>query len=871
MKSTKLVSYLYVLFVGTCLLLLESRGASSDAIRKSKRLQGLLTQQTLPITTIQEQKNIATEVDASAPAQQANNEEKTASKQVKDSSDQKATTKTNDIKVDDTAQKKEMAQSQLLPTPTQSNKTIPTSLLTPKRQDKPSLVRQKKNIIDVLAEVPSIEFHFANTDLENVVAQIAEIFDVTFITDDVISPLQPGARTLKGNKVTFKTQKVLSRKDAWALFLSFLDLAGFTATPQDNPPTRYKILPIETAQRSALRSFIGVDAGLLPNNDEMIRYVYFIENSSVDTIKGIIETLKSSTAPFQILQESKAFILTDKAYNIKSLMQIVQELDKVSLPQTLSVLKLRRADATQVKELYDTLSNSDDKNIATRLFPARKQPTSLYFPENTRIFAEPRTNTLILLGPQDAITKIEDFITKYIDVDQDKPYSPLKVYTLKYADAEAVANIMNNVTIFGQSTEAGKNGGVRGEDKYLKSMSFTPEKSTNRIIIRGDYEDYLKAAEIIAKLDEPQPQVAIELLIIEIDLNDTRSLGTQLRSKIPATGLTNSPKFQTSGLYGQGIVENPTGAGVQKLLGNLLSLITSAGTGSTVVSLGSDAYGVWGVFSVLESIASAQVVSNPFLTTTNKTAASVSLGSTRRVQTATVVGSTDQASLGDLKAALTVKITPQINSDGMITLDLNIQVDDFVNTADPSSATTNNRNVTTSAIVADKEVLAIGGLIQTTSTDTVTKVPILGDIPILGWLFKYKQKVEIKSNLLVLVSTRILNPEKTDVSGPATQERANEYRNDLAALEEPSDRHDPVTKLFFGAGDTKNHSRAIDDFIFKRHGNSLTEEDLTTKEMSRQQRKKLARKQKKLAKLKQQEEAALKSVPATQGLKEVVL
>lgn len=839
---------MYVI-IAALLPVFECFSMSSTAIKKSKRLHGMLTQEE-PINNRNSHapKTLNTEIDAQAKPSSAADLVQLATNDTKNPiaqtpSIQQPLSQKDDQKESITAR---------LDSAIHSNSSSQIGEKTHK-ETSPQFNPQ---------EIPSVEFHFENTDLQNVVTQIGEIFEVTFITDDIVSPPTPGIKVLKGNKVSFKTQRALSKKDAWNLFLTFLDLAGFAVVPQADPKI-YKIMATDSAQRSSLRSFIGVDPAMLPNNDETIRYVYFIENSSIDTIKGIVETLKATTAPLQILQESKAFIITDKAYNIKSLMQIVKELDKVNLPQTLSVLKLRRADADTVKKLYDTLSNNeDDKNISARLFPARKQPSSLYFPENARIFAEPRTNALILIGPQDAVTKIEDFITKYLDVDQDKPYSPLKVYTLKYADAESVAAIMNEVTKFGKDTPAGQNGGVRGEDKYLKPMNFTPEKSTNRIIIRGDYEDYLKAIEIIAKLDEPQPQVAIEILIVSLNMNDSRALGTQLRSKIPTTGITNSPKFQTSGLFGQGIVENTntTAPGVQRLLGNLLSLIGKASTGNTVVSFGTDAYGVWGVFAALESMANAQVVSNPFLTTTNKTPATVELGTTRRVTTAQVIGGgTAQNSQDDLKAALTVNITPQINSDGMISLHLDIAYNDFVDATNPSSATQNIRKVITDAIVADKEVLAIGGLIQNTTNDTTTKVPILGDIPILGWLFKNKTKIEQKTNLLILVSTRIINPEKTDISGPATQERINEYRNDMDHFEKPSDKHDPITKLFFTSAE-KSSDRVMDEFLFKRQEKSLTEESLSTKEMSREKRRREARKQKKLAKLRKKEaEALLKS------------
>jgi len=153
-------------------------------------------------------------------------------------------------------------------------------------------------------------------------------------------------------------------------------------------------------------------------------------------------------------------------------------------------------------------------------------------------------------------------------------------------------------------------------------------------------------------------------------------------------------------------------------------------------------------------------------------------------------------------------------------------------------------------------------LMQTKVTELTTKVPILGDIPLLGWLFKNKRKTEIKSNVLILISSRIINPERTDISGPITQARANEYRNDLASLTVPATQHDPVDKLFFTRG-SNTSAEIMNNFIFKRHDNSLSENDLTTQEMSRDQRRKKARKEKKLAQLEKRKANAQSTQEAT--------
>ena len=641
-------------------------------------------------------------------------------------------------------------------------------LLTPEQPSVPDKTTQPVEMPITVAEDDEavIELNFENADLENFVKQIEDIFEITFITDDAISGGQQNKKTIKNNKISFKTNIPLTKKQTWNLFVTFLDIAGFAINPQSDPKI-FRISTIENARKAPLPTFIGVDYTTLPDTDELIRYVYFLENASLDTIIEIINPLRSSSSQgFIALREHKGFIITDKAYNIKMLMAIVKELDKVSIPESMSVLKLRNADATEVENLYKELLPKED--TSSRFF-TKKQPTSLYFPENTRIISDKRTNTLILLGPKNAIQKIETFIIKYIDVELDQAYSPLYTYQLKYADAATIADIMGRITQFGQEGNGpGQFGGVRGIDQYMRPMAFIPEPETNRLIIKGYYEDYLKAIKIIDQLDVPQPQAAIEVLIVSVDLNDTRNLGTQLRSKEPGPNgiLGNNIKFQTSGLYGSsGIVTRPDAAtGAERILGNLINLVSGAVAGTSLLTLGTDAFGVWGIFEALQQIVSIEVVSNPFILATNNARATVSIGEERRIIVSEIVGGPDnvQNAFDADKAELSVNITPQINSDGMITLSLHISINEFANPNEVNSATQNTRELDTSAIVANKEVLALGGLIRNTIQNIETKVPILGDIPILGWLFKNKRKINLKQSLLILISTRIIEPIKSE-------------------------------------------------------------------------------------------------------------
>lgn len=672
--------------------------------------------------------------------------------------------------------------------------------------------------VDEDEEEDSIELNFENADLQNFVKQIEDIFEITFITDDALTPLPQGRKAIKNNKISFKTNKPLSKREAWNLFVTFLDIAGFALTPQADPKM-FRITSIEAARKSPLPTFIGVDPSTLPDTDELIRYVYFLENAPTSTIMEIVGPLRSSSSQGLVeLKEHKGFILTDKSYNIKMLMVIVKELDKVSIPESMSILKLRNANAEEVEKLYKELLPKEEQ---TSRFFTKKQPTSLYFPENTRIISDPRTNTLILLGPSNAIKKIEEFIVKYIDVELDQAYSPLYTYQLKYADANTIAEIMTKVTTFGRGTPAGDNGGVRGGDQYMRPMTFIAEPSTNRVIIKGYYEDYLKAQKVIAQLDEKQPQVAIEVLVLTVDLTDTKSLGSQLRSKQPGPNglLGNNIKFQTSGLYGTStVVTNPNpSTGAQRLLGNLINLVTGATAGTSLLTLGTDVNGVWGICQALQSVTDTEVVANPFILATNNAKARVYIGEQRRIATALVVGgSTNQSAFDADDATLNVEITPQISSDGMIGLDIVIDDNQFTDNTNQADATQNIRKIKTNAIVANKEVLALGGLIQNTVTNTETKVPILGDIPILGWFFKNKKKQIIKQSLLVLISTRIIESHKGEEMQAFTRDHIEDYQSTIDSMEYASSDRDPIHRAFF-QDKTARAQNTVEGLIFERH------------------------------------------------------
>lgn len=672
-----------------------------------------------------------------------------------------------------------------------------------------------------------IEFLFENAELATLLQYVEQKFNVTFITDDSIQPLSPTGKSILGTKISFRTHKPLSKKDAWNLFVAFLDMAGLAPVPGPNKNT-YRLLPSQDPKtqpqnvtRAALPTFVGVDPSLLPNNDTRIRYVYFVENASLDTIKSVIDSMKSiSSSQSLVLPELNAIIITDKASNIKSILAILRELDKANMPESLAVIKLKRMDATKAAQLYDALTKKEAPGLAARLLGARKQATTEYFPEGARVIPEPRTNSLIVLGSRDSIKKIANFVTTIIDKKDSLPEIPLYIYRLKFLDAEAVAGILQQATKFGENTEAAKAGGVRDGDKYLKQMTIAAEKSTNSIIINADYDDYSKVHELLEKLDIEQPQVALKVFLLSVDLTDTEAFGAQIRNKKPGVDglISNNVNFQTSGLNGSSpgaVVENTTGGGATRLLGDLITLASGINSiGSTVVSLGSDAFGIWGMLNMLQTHARTTLIANPFLVTTHKFPAQFSIGQKRYVVTSTVFGTTGPTNtFGYVDANLTIQITPQISKEGLITLDTNIIVDQFLE-ANPNSQNGNrtSKRLQTSVMVADNEVLALGGLIQETTRDVETRVPILGSIPLLGWFFKNRTKETVRSSLLVLIAPEVIKPIEADVADRFTRSKVLDVKDLLNELHNPTDDRDPVHRWLFHDNEKPIEERSLDNF-----------------------------------------------------------
>lgn len=645
----------------------------------------------------------------------------------------------------------------------------------------------------------TIRFFFENASLDNLVQYIEDLFKIKFFVDDDISPTPTNGAVLKGHKITFKTNKALTKKEAWSLFLSFMDIAGLAIVPGTSKDF-YRITTQTNANQEYIPTYFDTDINELPDNSSKVRYVFFIKNSPLNTIQSVMQGLASSTARITAMPDFKALIISDKSSNIRSLMKVILELDK-DLPEAMDIIKLSKSNAEDVANLYNSLVQAEAPQGAAKYMAQRKQPTSFYFPANVRIIPEPRTNALILLGQRKELDKIITFIKKNIDVDIDLPYSPLHIYNVQYLSASDLAQVLSSVVNFGQGTAAAQYGGVRDGNQFFGPMTITPEPSGNRLVVRSSKKDFDKLLPILKELDTIQPQVAIEVLVVDLQIVENQALGSQWHNKVPGAPLNNLD-WQTSGLPqpglggAAGIQTGPNGSIVTSLISLANSSAYSPGT--TLFTIGNAVTGVWGVIEMLQTSAQLNVVSNPFLIATNKYPASVQVGSSRRIVTGTVQGSSSPVSTyGTIPANLTVNITPQITSDNRINMAISVNIQDFTDALNDQDGNTTSKTITTAASVKNKDILVLGGIIRNAVAENITSVPILGDIPLVGWLFKNKSKSFIKNNLLIFIAPQIITPKMIKSLDVYTDQKFAYSQQEMNAMNSLSNQRDPINRTFF--------------------------------------------------------------------------
>lgn len=696
-----------------------------------------------------------------------------------------------------------------------------------------------------------ININYEDEDLIDIINHLAAEKGV-----NVVLPV--GVNSIK-EKVSFKLDYDVSIEQAWAMLFTILEIAGYSLIPEGNLFTIVRTT--SEIATEPLPLYVGTPVDELPDIEEQIRYIYYFTNLKIteeenNEIKKLLANLLPKNARAVTNQETNSLILVDTARNIKSIMNIIQALDKTEFKEEYEFIRLHYIEAETVAKLFKNILQIG-QTPKYRL-DTKRRGEAQYFSRHLKIIAEPNTNSLILLGRQQAIDRVKKFIYQYIDVELESGRSILHIYQLQYLDANSLASVLQKIV----SSQNGPTGQAvsRGEgttEQFFEGVIIRADTTKdeepsltetglgeykyyggNKIIVAAKHEDWIRIRRLIEQLDSPQPQVIIEVLVADLTFDDTRAIASMLRNPYEME-LPQDVNFQSAQASGI-IVDNTTSTDPpvlippQTLAPDLLSLIpgssppvsiaSSFEAGTTLVSFNERNRGqTWGLLELRKLFDDDKILSNPHVIATNNQRAEIIIGQRRLLvdQAAGSEGGTTNVTRKWVDANLIVNITPRISSADTVNLNVEIKIDRFQNPNANIFNTTNtqsqnnidNRWVYTNANVHDKDVLALGGLTRVDFEKSISQTPLLGRVPILGYFFKDRSANNRKTNLTIFISPTIVQARLRGGTGRYTREYIEKSKEVIKEGYTFDSLQDPITRLFFETARVRDPIEEIDYFL----------------------------------------------------------
>lgn len=582
-----------------------------------------------------------------------------------------------------------------------------------------------------------ITLNFIDVEISSLVKIMSELTGKNFLYDE----------TLKG-KVTIIAPAKLTGEEALSLFISALDLKNFTIIPVGK--AAYKIIPSSMARQSGTNVLKG---GERARSDEYIVRLMPLEYISAQEAFPVVQPLVSRNGQVSVFGTRNALVVVDTAQNIEKILKILASVDRPPATGAPEIVYLRYAEAARAVEML----RKEESRMTGGL---RRGGTE---DSESNITADTRLNAIIFSS---AIKDIE-FYRKYlslIDVPPPETSSRINVHYLENADAETLSKVLETLTMPGGAQAALIEGGARtgAAQEIGGGISITPDSATNSLLIMASPEDYRNLVQVVKKLDRRPKQVFVEAMIVEVTVDKAIELGTKFRATAEKDG---SPVA----IGGVGTIDSTaiqdilTGLSGFTLggLGNFLTVPVTLSDGTTT---NLTAPGFAALFSLSDFRDVVNVLSTPHVLTSDNSDAEIMVGQNvpflSKIERET--GTTAQPLLQSIErrdVGIRLKIKPKISEGDFVKLDIYQEISAIspTRTAGASDIILTKRSAETGVVVKNSQTVVIGGLIQNRNTSSETKVPFLADIPFIGWLFKFKNDRNEKTNLLVFITPYIVD------------------------------------------------------------------------------------------------------------------
>lgn len=656
-----------------------------------------------------------------------------------------------------------------------------------------------------------VNLDFQDVEIATVIDTIARLSGRNFVYDDRVR-----------GRVTIISPTPIPVEQAYTVFESVLQVKGFTTV--EAPGGVIKVIPVRDAKETSVDTRSG--SGLTPETDRFVTRLLPLRFIDAEAIANTLKPLASKEAALVAYAPTNTIILTDSAANILRIQSILESLDVETHKEELAVIRPTYADAealaTQLSEVFGAEVSAATATMQ-RVQPRVRRTAAQPIPADSsgpsrgqvRIITDARTNALILLASRTILEEMRTLIRK-LDVPVEGG-GRIQVYYLRHADAEELAETLNSLLSGTPRAAGGGDAASRAAaatgiaPQQLRAVSeltgavtnVTADIGTNSLVIQASPEGFESLVRVIEKLDIARAQVLVEALIMEVTVSDSKQLGLDwlLQFNGPDTGVAIQQALGGFGSVlglGNSLSRNPKGDTIASPVDQPFSVNIGVVDGDNVIQA---------ILTASATDNSTNIISAPHILTSDNEEAEILVGdnipivSSRVESAAGITTTTDGGSLATSvnverqDIGVTLRVTPQITEGDSLRLEIfqeitaiNSALQQGVGDVNDVGPALSNRRVENVVVAKDGSTVVIGGLVSDDYNDNENKVPWLGDIPVLGWLFKNTSTSLSKRNLLVFLTPHIIrSPDDLEKASIGKREEFRK-RSERALRKTPEER-----------------------------------------------------------------------------------
>lgn len=574
-----------------------------------------------------------------------------------------------------------------------------------------------------VAEAQQYEVNFVDTDIGEFIDSVSRITGITFIVDPRVQ-----------GKVTIRTVTRHTPEEIYDIFLAQLRAQGFAAV--DLVGGQVKIVPDQAARLEPVPVDSPERAAATSNG--MATRVFAVRNAGsaqlLEVIKPLIDPRVGVITPYP---SANLLVVTDWRSNLVRIDALLRQLDQVS-DEPVETLPLRHASARDTAKLVNQLLEQEGRA------------------GSAKVVADARSNALLVRGNASALERVRRLLAQ-VDVAREHVGNTEVIY-LRHARAGDVLKVLRGLSGMEAASPVEGGDGTAAAPIALDGVRLEAEEGANAIVMLGSDSDLSSYRQIIERLDIRRAQVVVEAIIAEVSDTRAQELGVQWLfldpdSRLPA-GSVSFGSNNINSLAAAAATEN-TGQ-----LGSLLSNIQGVTAGVGHIGGGINFVAL---LNALRNESGFNLLSTPTLVTLDNAEASILVGQEVPFVTGSITqnNANPYQTIERKEVGVKLRLTPQINVDNTVRLDIIQEVSSIADSTRASDVITNKREITTTVMVEDNGMVVLGGLISDERSNSDQRVPLLGDIPGLGYLFRANSRTQIKRNLMVFIRPRIVRDALT--------------------------------------------------------------------------------------------------------------